>query len=95
VAEIPDKSIPTVDRQNPQRQRNCGQYLAFMKHFYSDGNIADSFNVYGYSAAQLLVKVLTRCGKPHARQRDAAGGKPAGSAAADAASGNSHQHQRR
>jgi hypothetical protein len=85
VAEIPDKSIPTVDRQNPRRQRNCGQYLAFMKHFYSDGNIADSFSVYGYSAAQLLVKVLTRYGNHHACQRDAAGGKP----------GNSHQHQRR
>jgi len=62
VAEIPDKSIRTVNRQKPQRQRSRRQYLAFMKHFYLDGNIADSFNVYGYSAAQLLVKMLTQCG---------------------------------
>jgi ABC-type branched-subunit amino acid transport system substrate-binding protein len=38
------------------------EYLAFMKHFYPEGTIADSFNVYGYSAAQLLVKVLAQCG---------------------------------
>jgi branched-chain amino acid transport system substrate-binding protein len=38
------------------------EYLAFMKRYYPEGNIADSFNVYGYSAAQLLVQVLKQCG---------------------------------
>jgi branched-chain amino acid transport system substrate-binding protein len=37
------------------------EYLAFMKRYYPEGNIADSFNVYGYSAAQLLVQVLKQC----------------------------------
>jgi branched-chain amino acid transport system substrate-binding protein len=32
------------------------------KKWYLEGNIADSFNVYGYSAAQLLVQVLKQCG---------------------------------
>jgi branched-chain amino acid transport system substrate-binding protein len=37
-------------------------YLAFMRKHYPEGNTADSFNVYGYSAAQLLVQVLKQCG---------------------------------
>jgi len=41
---------------------SVADYRAFMKRYYPDGNIADSFNVYGYSAAQLLVQVLKQCG---------------------------------
>ena len=37
-------------------------YLAFMKKYYPDGNIADSSNTYGYSAAQALVQILKQCG---------------------------------
>jgi branched-chain amino acid transport system substrate-binding protein len=38
------------------------EYQSFMKRYYPEGNIADSFNVYGYSAAELLVQVLRQCG---------------------------------
>jgi branched-chain amino acid transport system substrate-binding protein len=41
---------------------SVADYRSFMKRYYPDGNIADSFNVYGYSAAQLLVQVLKQCG---------------------------------
>jgi branched-chain amino acid transport system substrate-binding protein len=37
-------------------------YKAFLKQRYPEGNIADSSNVYGYSAAQTLVQVLKQCG---------------------------------
>jgi branched-chain amino acid transport system substrate-binding protein len=37
-------------------------YKAFLKKHYPEGNIADSSNVYGYSAAQTLVQVLKQCG---------------------------------
>jgi branched-chain amino acid transport system substrate-binding protein len=37
-------------------------YNAFLKKYYPEGNIADSSNVYGYSAAQTLVQVLKQCG---------------------------------
>jgi branched-chain amino acid transport system substrate-binding protein len=37
-------------------------YKAFLKKYYPEGNVADSSNVYGYSAAQTLVQVLKQCG---------------------------------
>jgi branched-chain amino acid transport system substrate-binding protein len=37
-------------------------FLAFMKKYYPEGDIADSSNVYGYSAAQVMVQVLKQCG---------------------------------
>jgi branched-chain amino acid transport system substrate-binding protein len=38
------------------------EYKAFLKKYYPEGNVADSSNVYGYSAAQTLVQVLKQCG---------------------------------
>ncbi len=38
------------------------EYKAFLKKYYPQGNVADSSNVYGYSAAQTLVQVLKQCG---------------------------------
>ncbi len=38
------------------------EYKAFLKKYYPEANIADSSNVYGYSAAQTLVQVLKQCG---------------------------------
>jgi branched-chain amino acid transport system substrate-binding protein len=37
-------------------------WMAFMKKYYPDGSLTDSFNVYGYSVAQTLVQVLKQCG---------------------------------
>jgi branched-chain amino acid transport system substrate-binding protein len=38
------------------------EWLAWMKKYYPDGDIAELYNVYGYSAAQTLVQVLKQCG---------------------------------
>ena len=38
------------------------EWRAFMKKYYPDGNLTDTFNVYGYSVARTLVQVLKQCG---------------------------------
>ena len=44
------------------------EWLAWMQKYYPDGNVADVFNVYGYSAAQTLVHVLKQCGDDLTRE---------------------------
>ena len=39
-----------------------------MKRYNADADIADRFNVYGYSAAQTLVQVLKQCGDDLSRE---------------------------
>ena len=41
---------------------------AWMKQYYPEGNPADVFNVYGYSAANTLQQVLLRCGSDLSRE---------------------------
>jgi branched-chain amino acid transport system substrate-binding protein len=48
--------------------KGINDWLAFMRKYYPKGNIADSFNVYGYSAAQTLVQVLKQCGNDLSRE---------------------------
>jgi ABC-type branched-subunit amino acid transport system substrate-binding protein len=52
------------DPNDPQWANDLAykDWLAFMKKYYPDGNLGDSFNVYGYSLAQTLVQVLRQCG---------------------------------
>jgi branched-chain amino acid transport system substrate-binding protein len=44
------------------------EYLAWMKQYHSEGDIADNFNVYGYLSAQLMTEVLRRCGDQLTRE---------------------------
>jgi branched-chain amino acid transport system substrate-binding protein len=44
------------------------EWLAWMKRYYPDGDIADWLNVYGYTSAQALVHVLQRCGDKLTRE---------------------------
>src|SRR4029077_15947778 len=39
-----------------------------MKKYNADGNVADVFTVYGYSAAQTMVAVLKQCGNNLTRE---------------------------
>jgi branched-chain amino acid transport system substrate-binding protein len=41
---------------------NMKKYLAFMDKYYPEGDKNSLFNTYGYSAAQLLVYTLQKCG---------------------------------
>ena len=38
------------------------EWRAFMKKYYPDGNLTDSSNVYGYSAARTMVQVIKQAG---------------------------------
>jgi branched-chain amino acid transport system substrate-binding protein len=42
-------------------------WLAFMQKYNPDGNLGDSFNVYGYSVAQTFVQLLKQCGQDLSR----------------------------
>jgi branched-chain amino acid transport system substrate-binding protein len=57
------------DPTDPQWKNDPGytEWLAFMKKYYPEGNIEDVSNVYGYSAAQLLVQILRQCGNDLSR----------------------------
>ncbi len=43
-------------------------WIAWMAKFYSDGDLKDANNVYGYSSAQTLVQVLKQCGNDLSRE---------------------------
>jgi branched-chain amino acid transport system substrate-binding protein len=44
------------------------QWVAFMKKYYPEGSLTDSFNVYGYSVAQTLHQVLKQAGNELTRE---------------------------
>ena len=52
------------DPTDPQWANDKGyqEWVAFMKKYIPQGNLADGFNVYGYTAAQGLVQVLKQAG---------------------------------
>ncbi|WP_438276992.1 ABC transporter substrate-binding protein [Nitrobacter sp.] len=52
------------DPLDPQWKDDPGmkKYFAFMAKYYPDGDQDSNFNSYGYSTAQLLVRVLQQCG---------------------------------
>ncbi len=45
-----------------------GEWLAWMKRYYPDGNATDLYNVIGYTEAQALVEILKRCGDDLTRE---------------------------
>jgi len=44
------------------------EWLAWMKKYNSSANVAEVFNVYGYTAAQTMVAVLKQCGNDLTRE---------------------------
>ena len=59
----------TKDPTDPQWNNDTAtkEWLAWMKRYYPDGNVADIYNVYGYSYAQALVEI-PRCGEDLTRE---------------------------
>src|ERR1700720_1361086 len=57
------------DPNDPQWQDDKAykDWLAFMQKYDPDGNLGDSFNVYGYSVAQTFVQLLKQCGQDLSR----------------------------
>jgi branched-chain amino acid transport system substrate-binding protein len=79
-----DKSIGVITAQylkdptDPQwsREKSFKDWVEWMKKYYPQGDLADIFNAYGYSAAQTLAHVLRQCGDDLTREnvmRHAAG----------------------
>lgn len=52
------------DPADKQWKEDAGykNWLAFMKEYYPSGDLIDGLNVYGYTVAQTMVKVLQQCG---------------------------------
>jgi branched-chain amino acid transport system substrate-binding protein len=52
------------DPTDPQWKNDAAtkEWLAWMKSYYPEGDLAEIFNVYAYTNAQLLVQVLKQCG---------------------------------
>ena len=71
-----DKSLDIItllylkDPTDPQFKNDKGyqNWLAWMKKYYPEGDVADVFNVYGYTVAQGLVQVLKQCGDDLTRE---------------------------
>ena len=51
-----------------QSEKGYKDWLAWMQKYYPDGNTADIFNVWGYSAAETLVYTLQQCGDELTRE---------------------------
>jgi branched-chain amino acid transport system substrate-binding protein len=58
------------DPTDPQWQNDPAlkDWLAWMKAYYPEGNVADNFNVTGYAIAQTLAAVLKQCGEDLTRE---------------------------
>jgi branched-chain amino acid transport system substrate-binding protein len=65
-----DKSVGVIsgavfkDPTDPQWKNDTAtkEWSAWMKRYYPEGNVADIYNVVGYTYSQALVEVLRRCG---------------------------------
>jgi branched-chain amino acid transport system substrate-binding protein len=72
----PDKAVGVIstaylkDPTDPQWQDTpeYKTWLAWMKKYNTQGNVADAFTVYGYTAAQTIVAVLKACGNDLTRE---------------------------
>ncbi|HZB90136.1 MAG TPA: ABC transporter substrate-binding protein [Stellaceae bacterium] len=69
------KGIITVeylkDPTDPKWQNDPGykEWLAWMNKYYPSGDKKDAFNVFGYSEAATMVRVLKQCGNDLTRER--------------------------
>ena len=50
------------------KEKDYQDWLAFMKKYYPEGSLADSFNAYGYAVSYTLVQVLKQCGDDLTRE---------------------------
>lgn len=58
------------DPTDPQWKTDAAtkEWLAWMKAYFPDGDVAEIYNVYAYANAQLLVQVLKQCGDELTRE---------------------------
>ncbi|MBI3527964.1 MAG: ABC transporter substrate-binding protein [Betaproteobacteria bacterium] len=58
------------DPTDPQWKTDAAtkEWLAWIKSYYPDGDVAEIYNVYAYTNAQLLIQVLKQCGDELTRE---------------------------
>src|SRR5258708_2315184 len=58
------------DPTDPQWKTDAAtkEWLTWMKNYYPDGDVAEIYNVYAYTNAQLLIQVLKQCGEELTRE---------------------------
>jgi branched-chain amino acid transport system substrate-binding protein len=58
------------DPTDPQWKADAAtkEWLAWMKSYYPDGDVAEIYNVYAYTNAQLLIQVFKQCGDELTRE---------------------------
>ena len=59
---ITTEYLKDATSQNWASDKGVQDFIAFMKKYYPDGDIADRSAIYGYTVAQALVQVLKQCG---------------------------------
>ena len=59
---ITTEYLKDATAKNAQNDPALRDFTAFMKKYYSDGDIADRSAIYGYTVAQALVQILKQCG---------------------------------
>ena len=59
---ITTEYLKDATSQNWANDKGVQDFIAFMKKYYPDGDIADRSAIYGYTVAQALVQVLKQCG---------------------------------
>jgi branched-chain amino acid transport system substrate-binding protein len=65
ITALYQKEITDLQWRN---DKGFQDWLAWMKKYYSEGNLDDQANAFAYSAAQTLVHVLTQCGNDLSRE---------------------------
>jgi branched-chain amino acid transport system substrate-binding protein len=68
VGIITSSNVKDVNDPQWASASDVKTYQEFMKKYYSDGNPKDSFNVYGFIQANLLVQTLKQCGNDLTRE---------------------------
>lgn len=58
------------DPTDPQWRKDAAtqEWLTWMRKYYPDGDVAEIYNVYAYTNAQLLIQVLKQCGDELTRE---------------------------
>ena len=59
---ITTEYLKDATSQNWANDKSVQDFIAFMKKYYPDGDIADRSAIYGYTVAQALVQILKQCG---------------------------------
>jgi ABC-type branched-subunit amino acid transport system substrate-binding protein len=68
VGLITAQAFKTPNDPTWAEDKGMAEYFAFMKKYYPEGNPTDASNVLGYTSAELMTRLLERCGDELTRE---------------------------